>query len=646
MSQEKAFPCGAWFVALLACVILAGSAGIRIAAADGALDHDPSGAPPGFEPRAAARAGATIPAGFDDQLRPVRDRVEGAPRADALDLLTPLASSAAASPLWHWLSSIEPARRALATVQLEFGRAPALSERRAASEVEAAWNRGDHGKAIEALRTFEEAGGRCAIAVSWAPGADASPLSGGTDVRLGGLRTEGHQASLDYDIATGHLCCVVRWGTTTGTSAWTVNFSSNDGATWSETASYISSLGLIDVSAAAVSGLCYVGYVYGGDAGNLRVRRYRMSDGAGDAAYGFQSILDAGAATIRDVAVVTNSEDYDNRVYVFTIQSDHALRYAWDVSTDGTTFTTEASPAVADADSALDASWGNARGCGPFLFVSYAGTDGRIHVQSRDASVWTDASIASSAGVSRPTSVSVYQATVICAYEHLYAEGRGIQYSISYDCGATWNVGLLADPGQEFAASFMAPDVDARDGHGTAITYTAEAGEPDSAYYHVRQGYQPGGWAAPMVFNDHDVLTGTQTAIAHLPRLSPHALSHGAVYYGGSSVPYFDYPGAGVVGAPVRAAAAVSLRRVGEHPSRGEAHFEFVLPAATRGEVRVLDVRGAAVRELERGVLPAGAHRVTWDGARSDGTAAASGVYFVVLRSNAGLARATVVLMR
>ncbi len=43
--------------------------------------------------------------------------------------------------------------------------------------------------------------------------------------------------------------------------------------------------------------------------------------------------------------------------------------------------------------------------------------------------------------------------------------------------------------------------------------------------------------------------------------------------------------------------------------------------------VRVFDVRGRLVRDLQEGVLPAGEHRFVWRGEDEQGAAVASGVY-------------------
>jgi hypothetical protein len=78
-----------------------------------------------------------------------------------------------------------------------------------------------------------------------------------------------------------------------------------------------------------------------------------------------------------------------------------------------------------------------------------------------------------------------------------------------------------------------------------------------------------------------------------------------------------------------------ALRGPAPNPFNPTTMFQFDLPAATRISLRVYDVAGRAVRTLQAGAqMPAGTHRVTWDGKDDRGTPVASGVY--VVRMDAG----------
>ena len=56
--------------------------------------------------------------------------------------------------------------------------------------------------------------------------------------------------------------------------------------------------------------------------------------------------------------------------------------------------------------------------------------------------------------------------------------------------------------------------------------------------------------------------------------------------------------------------------------------IEFILPLAGYAEVKIYDLLGEVVAVPMRQHLPAGNHRITWDGLTPDGEPAASGIYF------------------
>ena len=67
------------------------------------------------------------------------------------------------------------------------------------------------------------------------------------------------------------------------------------------------------------------------------------------------------------------------------------------------------------------------------------------------------------------------------------------------------------------------------------------------------------------------------------------------------------------------------------NPFRDEARLTYTLSAPGAVTLAVFDVRGRAVRELARGMRPAGSHRATWDGHDATGAPAPSGIYFARL---------------
>jgi len=68
---------------------------------------------------------------------------------------------------------------------------------------------------------------------------------------------------------------------------------------------------------------------------------------------------------------------------------------------------------------------------------------------------------------------------------------------------------------------------------------------------------------------------------------------------------------------------------VSPNPFRGIATVLFALPGTRTVDVAVFDVLGRRVRTLRSGTLPAGEHRLVWDGRRDGGSSAPGGLYFI-----------------
>jgi hypothetical protein len=68
------------------------------------------------------------------------------------------------------------------------------------------------------------------------------------------------------------------------------------------------------------------------------------------------------------------------------------------------------------------------------------------------------------------------------------------------------------------------------------------------------------------------------------------------------------------------------------NPMRTSWALSFAIPEVTPVDARIFDVTGRLVRELHQGSLPAGAHRVAWDGLAEGGWETSAGVYFYELR--------------
>jgi hypothetical protein len=62
-------------------------------------------------------------------------------------------------------------------------------------------------------------------------------------------------------------------------------------------------------------------------------------------------------------------------------------------------------------------------------------------------------------------------------------------------------------------------------------------------------------------------------------------------------------------------------------------HLRFALPRQSPASVAVYNSAGQVVRSLTDGVIPAGYHRLTWDGRDNAGRSAAPGIYYCRMRA-------------
>lgn len=125
-------------------------------------------------------------------------------------------------------------------------------------------------------------------------------------------------------------------------------------------------------------------------------------------------------------------------------------------------------------------------------------------------------------------------------------------------------------------------------------------------------------------FDAHDAIDGSVFVLQARGRYD-----HGALSFAADELP-----------------ARFSLQQVGSNPFNPETSFELRMPNGAHVDMRIFDAQGRFVRVLEDRDLPAGTHRITWDGKSRDGTYLASGVYFLDLRAGEFTSKLRVVLLR
>src|SRR3989442_8917652 len=92
-------------------------------------------------------------------------------------------------------------------------------------------------------------------------------------------------------------------------------------------------------------------------------------------------------------------------------------------------------------------------------------------------------------------------------------------------------------------------------------------------------------------------------------------------------------PNAGVMAPPIPVEAQARLEfrlvQVGPNPGSGPVRIAFAVKHAAAIEIDVFDVQGRKVASPGRGVWPAGAHAVEWNGLTRNGEATPAGLYLI-----------------
>jgi hypothetical protein len=208
-----------------------------------------------------------------------------------------------------------------------------------------------------------------------------------TDVRIG-TRDSIYVNAFDLHNASGNLFAILLLQGDGWTTRWVVNFSTDGGATWSETYNWGAGYHINYLSATVVSNHCYVAFSRGSNQDQAFLYRFKVSDGQredfGNGSAYITVFTTTSPESIQEVAITSNQDDYNNRLYYFGLTSDGIIRYCWDdqnaLSWD------EIFTGVVDADRGLDACF-NQGSSVYFLNVSYIGQDNYLNIMGRGSTL-------------------------------------------------------------------------------------------------------------------------------------------------------------------------------------------------------------------------------------------------------------------
>ncbi|HEX7070909.1 MAG TPA: FlgD immunoglobulin-like domain containing protein, partial [Rhodothermales bacterium] len=116
---------------------------------------------------------------------------------------------------------------------------------------------------------------------------------------------------------------------------------------------------------------------------------------------------------------------------------------------------------------------------------------------------------------------------------------------------------------------------------------------------------------------------------------------------GSTGMVYRLVPAGGTATEPEdQAPTAFALRQNYPNPFNPTTEIQFDLAETGTISLTIFDALGREVEVLAQGTLPAGRHRVTWDGLDAGGHEAPSGIYVYQLRTERGTASRVMTLIR
>jgi len=398
------------------------------------------------------------------------------------------------------------------------------------AEVEALWNRGDHERAIRALRQLESAGASFAPAIGWKEPIESRLKFFYQDVRIGDPRTSANDIKLGYHGEEDTLFSAVSWSDT-----WTMNISTDGGATWQETFEF----GTASKLSMAVAGeYAWVSYAISDTPSDVRMRRFDASTGLVDNLYGWELVADVSPADVDELALINNAPDYDTAVYVAVIDTADHLRTYWD-DLGGTSFD-EYSPPVTNAEDNLDFTYCpyGFSSSGYVAYLSFESDTGQLEVWRMSwLGTWDHVYTLAMDGFNHYTAISAFEETVMVAFEGDFTNGNGIQYRVSYDHGGQWYSLVIYQPAAGGPLAYGA-DVSLHSGRSAVITYNMEEGTTDNAYFISRSPMVGGTWGTALDYSNFDTMSAMKTEITFIG--AGCVGSYGMAYLGDGGIPYFD----------------------------------------------------------------------------------------------------------
>ena len=290
----------------------------------------------------------------------------------------------APEPVWKGLERMTAAERENSSIELILEPNASGQALQMARSIENLWNNGSFEQALALFPTLGMLTDISEMAIGnvWRTPVPTSEPEWGADVRVGN-RDSIFINVLDIHRVSSNLFAVMLYQQGSQYQ-WTINISLNGGSNWSETYQWWANYQMNSLSATVAANHCYVAFGRGSSQDQAFLARYRASDGQQDTFPGGATWVTAFTTTspeqITEVAITSNQDFFNNRLYYLAITNQNNLLYYWD-DVNAVSWT-EVVTGITNADRGLDACC-NEGYADYFLLTSYYDTGNTVHVAGR-----------------------------------------------------------------------------------------------------------------------------------------------------------------------------------------------------------------------------------------------------------------------
>ncbi len=286
---------------------------------------------------------------------------------------------------WHYLKEMSAQTRENARIELILNANSSPGAEELAHQIEELWNQREFESALSLFPQLEKLTDilEMAIGITWrTPIVAQEQGDWANDVRIG-TRDSIYVNAFDIHRASGNLFVILLYQSGSY-YYWSVNLSTNGGSTWAETYQWNATYKINHISATVLDNHCFVAYIGNSGQTDARLRQFKVTDGQPENFSNGQpyiTVFTTAGDSIREVALTSNQDFFNNRLYFFFLCNNGDLHYFW--SDAQAVFWNEIATYISDADRGLDASC-NEGYASYFVIASYINTSNQVKVITRN----------------------------------------------------------------------------------------------------------------------------------------------------------------------------------------------------------------------------------------------------------------------